>query len=111
MPTTHDSPQLTIYRDGLVSLNGDAIRALGEASAVMLTAPSSPGAHWLLLPVSATHPAALRLYCAARDTRQRFRAYSLAVAAFALLPEGQKTLTLSMLPAGADLFRLTAQAA
>jgi hypothetical protein len=103
MPT---APALTLYRDGLVSLNGDAIRALGKSSAVVLTAPSSPGAHWLLLPIVASQPGALRIYRAERDARQRFRSYALAAAAFALLPEGQKTLTLSMVPAGADLFRL-----
>lgn len=100
------APALTLYRDGLVSLNGDAIRALGKSSAVLLTAPSSPGAQWMMLPVAVEQPGSLRIYRAERDARQRFRAYALAAAAFAFLPAGQKMLTLSMEPAGAELFRL-----
>jgi hypothetical protein len=101
------TPALTLYRDGLVSFNGEAARAIGKSTAVVLTAPSAPGAHWLMLPVADEQPGALRIYTPKRDARRRFRAYALASAAFALLPAGQKTLTLAMVPADEKLFRLT----
>jgi hypothetical protein len=100
------TPILTLYRDGLISLNGDALRALDKATAVLLTAPSAPGAPWLLLPVSSAQAGSLRIYRARLDARARFRSYALASAAFAFLPESQKALTLSMLPADEKLFRL-----
>lgn len=99
------APVLTLYRDGLVCGNGAAARLLTAVAAVLLYAPAVPGAPWLLAPVPAAHPGALPVYRAAHDARPRFRAYALATHAFALLPDGQKSLAFDAVPDG-DFFRL-----
>ena len=107
MPIIDETPKLTVYRDGLVNLNGEASRALAKAVAVTLSAPASPGGRWLLVPVPSDHPGALPIYTPSRGRGQRFRAYALATAAFALLPDSQKKLNLELLTSSANMFRLT----
>ena len=97
MPTAHDTPQLTVYRSGKAKLNDQARRALLGKTAVVLSAPSSIGCRWLMLPVEWTGDGAQVLY---EDRGQkRFSAYGLATALFALLPESQNNIRLELLPA------------
>jgi hypothetical protein len=83
MPTAHDTPQLTVYRSGKAKLSDQARRALLGKTAVVLSAPSSIGCRWLMLPVEWTGDGA----------------YGLATALFALLPESQNNIRLELLPA------------
>ncbi|GAA4362182.1 hypothetical protein GCM10023185_29870 [Hymenobacter saemangeumensis] len=105
-PQLNVHPLLTVYRDGLCNLNGDAARALARAKAVTLAAPTAPGSRWLLLPLAEEQPGSLALYSPDRGG-QRFRAYALAAAVFALLPDTQKKLCLEMAPLPGGIFQLT----
>lgn len=97
MPTTHDTPQLTVFRTGQIKLSDLARRALVGKPAVVLAAPSSIGGRWLLMPVDTVAEGALVLY----DDRgqKRFRAFALAASLFALLPAAQKHAHLLLEPA------------
>jgi len=97
MPTTHDTPQLTLYRNGQARLSDRARRALLGKAAVILNSPSTIGGRWLLLPVEVAVEGAQPLY----DDRghKRFGATSLAIATFALLPTAQKHVHLTLEPA------------
>ncbi|MDO7888155.1 hypothetical protein [Hymenobacter cheonanensis] len=94
MPATLDTATLTVYPTGLANLNDAARRLLLGKAAVLLSAPTSPGSRWLLLPVAETGEGALTLY----DDRgqRRLRAFTLATALFAALPAGQKRLRLAL---------------
>jgi hypothetical protein len=97
MPTTHDTPQLTLYRNGRAKLSDKARRALVGKQAVLLNAPSSIGGRWLLLPVDGTSEGAQVLY---EDRGHKsFGAYPLAVSIFALLPSTQRSAHLVLEPA------------
>lgn len=76
---------LTVYRDGLVNLNGEATRDLSPAAAVLLLAPTTPGTRWQLL---ARHTAAGAHVLSGRPDRGnvRFRCPALAAALFAAWP-------------------------
>jgi hypothetical protein len=103
MPTTHETPQLTVYRNGLAKLNDQARRALLGVPAVLVSAPSTIGGRWQLLPLAEAEEGAATLY---EDRGQRrFSAYALATAVFALLPTAQKTVRLA-LEQGAVGYRL-----
>jgi DNA-binding transcriptional regulator PaaX len=97
MPTAHETAQLTVYRNGQAKLSDKARRALLGKTAVVLSAPSSIGGRWLLLPVDWTGEGALTLY----DDRgqKRFGAHSLATSVFAMLPAAQKNVRLLLEPA------------
>lgn len=97
MPATHDTPQLTIYRNGSARLNDLARRALLGKAGVLLHAPSAVGGRWLLLPVESAVQGTQSFY----DDRghKRFGAMALAVAVFALLPTDQKNVHLLLEPA------------
>lgn len=103
MPATHDAPQLTVYRNGHARLNDKARRTLLGVQAVLISAPSSIGGRWQLLPLTQAEDGAATLY----DDRgqRRFSAYALATAIFALLPTSQKTIRLALEP-GAVGYRL-----
>jgi hypothetical protein len=97
MPTAHDTPQLTVYRNGKAKLSDLARRALLGKQAVLLSAPSTIGCRWLLLPLDCTGDGVLPLY---EDRGQKqFSAHGLATALFAVLPEAQKSVRLVLLPA------------
>ncbi|MGI4884263.1 MAG: hypothetical protein ACRYFR_04820 [Janthinobacterium lividum] len=104
MPVIDTTPQLTLYRNGIANLNCEAAQHLAKAVAVSLAAPASPGSRWLLLPHYAAEAGALSLY--ADRGGQRFRAYGLATALFAALPDSQKKLQLELRPAAGAMFRL-----
>lgn len=97
MPLTHDTPQLTIYRNGQAKLSDKARRALLGKMAVILSAPATIGSRWLLLPVEWTGDGAQTIY----DDRghKRFGAYPLAASLFAVLPSTQKSIRLALEPA------------
>lgn len=97
MPATHDTAQLTLYRNGQARLSDRARRALLGHAAIILNAPSAIGGRWLLLPVEAAQAGAQPLY----DDRgqKKFGAAALATAVFALLPAGQKNVHLELEPA------------
>ena len=97
MPATHDTPQLTVFRNGQARLSDLARRALLGHAAVLLHAPSAVGGRWLLLPVASPAEGAQTLY----DDRghKRFGAMPLAVAVFALLPATEKNVHLTLEPA------------
>jgi DNA-binding transcriptional regulator PaaX len=97
MPTTHDTPLLTVFRNGQAKLSDKARRALLGKTAVVLSAPSTIGGRWLLLPVDWIGEGALTLY----DDRgqKRFGAHSLATSVFAMLPAAQKNVRLLLAPA------------
>ena len=107
MPLIDETPKLTLYRDGLANLNGAAGRALGRAVGVNLAAPGAPGGRWQLLPVDYEQPGMLTLYTSDRGA-QRFRAYALATAVFALLPESQKKFSMTLNPTAGNRFWLVA---
>jgi hypothetical protein len=97
MPATHETPQLTVFRNGHAKLSDLARRALLGKQAVILCAPSTIGTRWLLMPVDAPVEGAQTLY---EDRGQRrFGAYPLAASLFALLPGGQKNVRLALEPA------------
>jgi len=85
MPTFLPSPQLTVYRNGHVNLNGEATRLMPTAAAVLLLPPTTPGTRWQLLPRQAATGA---IVLSGRPDRGnvRFRAAALAAALFAALP-------------------------
>jgi hypothetical protein len=97
MPATHDTPQLTLFRNGQARLSDLARRALLGKAAVILNAPSAVGGRWLLLPIEDVAQGAQPLY----DDRghKRFGAMALAVAVFALFPSSQKNVHLTLEPA------------
>lgn len=97
MPLTHETPQLTLYRNGQARLSDRARRALLGTPAVILSAPTAVGGRWLLLPVGEVVAGAQPLY----DDRghKRFGATALAIATFALLPATQKHAHLALEPA------------
>jgi hypothetical protein len=97
MPTALDTPQLTVFRNGQAKLSDKARRALLGKTAVLLSAPSTIGGRWLLLPVDWTGEGALTLY----DDRgqKRFGAHALATSVFAMLPSTQKNARLLLEPA------------
>lgn len=94
MPLTHDSPQLTIYRNGQAKLSDKARRIMLGKLAIILSAPSTIGSRWLLLPVDWTGEGAQTIY----DDRghKRFGAYPLAASLFAMLPSTQKSIRLAL---------------
>lgn len=100
MPTTHTTPQLTLFRNGQAKLSDLARRALLGKPAVLLAAPSAIGSRWLLVPVDSAAAGAQTLH----DDRgqKRFGAYALAASVFALLPAEQKNarLVLEQAPLG-----------
>lgn len=79
-------PTLTIYRTGLVNLNGEATRLLPSyAAGVQLLPPTTPGTYWHLVP-RRNLDGAFTL-CGRPDRGNvRFRAASFAAALFAALP-------------------------
>jgi hypothetical protein len=96
MPTIDETPQLTVYRNGHAKLNDRARRTLLGVQAVLISAPSTIGGRWQLLPLTEAEDGAATLY---EDRGQRrFSAYALATALFALLPAAQKTVRLALEP-------------
>lgn len=97
MPATHDTPQLTIFRNGQAKFSDKARRAVLGKVAVILSAPATIGSRWLLLPVEWTGDGAQPIY----DDRghKRFGAYPLATALFAALPSTQKSIQFTLEPA------------
>ncbi|MGI4736101.1 MAG: hypothetical protein ACRYG7_13070 [Janthinobacterium lividum] len=97
-----DTPLLTVYRNGLTNLNGEATRLLGPAAAVLLLAPTTPGTRWQMLPRQS--PAgALPLSGRLDRGNVRFRAAALAAALFAAWPpEFQGPLYLKLVRLGTD---------
>lgn len=95
-------PQLTLYRDGLANLNGDATRTLpAGADSLLLLPPAGPRRRWLLLPASAGVEGEIRLIGRADRGNLRFRAPALAVALFAALPDSQQSISLRLYTSGA----------
>ena len=85
MPHIDNAPQLTVYRDGLTNLNGEATRALGHAVAVLLLPPTTPGTFWQLVPCR--QPAGAIVLAGRGDRGNvRFRAAALAAALYAAMP-------------------------
>jgi hypothetical protein len=106
MPATHETPQLTVFRNGRAKLSDQARRALLGKTAVLLSAPSAIGCRWLLLGVEWTGGGASLLY---EDRGQkRFTAYALATALFAALPTEQKSIQLALEPAPAGFWLVPA---
>lgn len=96
MPLTHETPQLTVYRNGQAKLSDKARRVMLGKQAVVLSAPTTIGSRWLLFPVDCATAGALTLY---EDRGQRrFGAYALAASLFALLPTEQKNVHLTLEP-------------
>jgi hypothetical protein len=100
MPATHEAPLLTIYRSGLVNLNGEATRALAakEAESISLLPPSRQAPNWMLIPASEGLPGPVPLHTRSDRGNMRFRTYELAVGLFAALPKRCKSLRLQLEP-------------
>jgi hypothetical protein len=73
MPLLENIPKLTLDRDGLTNLNGEASRALERAVGVSLTAPGVPGSRWALVPVELAEPGRLTFHRAAWGTVDSIR--------------------------------------
>lgn len=93
-------PALTLYRDGLVNLNGDATRVLKNGQReLMLLPPATTRPRWMLLPSIPGLGLEINLIgWAARDRHLRFRAPALAVAVFAALPPEATSIRLALDP-------------
>lgn len=98
-PAHQDAPALTLYRDGLANLNGEATRALpSQATDLVLWPPTTRRRQWLLLPADGELAGDIRLVGRTDRGSLRFRAPALAVALFAALPETQQSLRLQLEP-------------
>jgi hypothetical protein len=108
MPATHETPQLTVYRNGLVNLNGEATRLLSTDSLRLLD-PTRSEPHWLLL----AHPQLvgdIKLRGRADRRRHlRFRHPDFAIALFAGVPTGQEQVRMLVEPVAEVCWRLVAQ--
>lgn len=111
MTATQETPQLTVYRNGLVNLNGEATRALSakDAETLLLLPPTRTESRWLLLPAAEGVSGDIRLHGRADRGNLRFRAPGLAVSLFAALPPSQEALRLHCEPVAQAGWRLVAQ--
>jgi hypothetical protein len=108
-PVHQEVPALTLYRDGLANLNGEATRALpAHGQALMLLPPTTSRRQWLLLPADGELAGDIRLIGRPDRGNLRFRSSHLAVSLFAALPAAQGSLRLQLEPA-APGWRLVAQ--
>ncbi|RZK31619.1 MAG: hypothetical protein EOO57_16080 [Hymenobacter sp.] len=110
MPVIDTTPQLTVYRNGLVNLNGEATRAftIKGADSLLLLAPTRTEPQWLLLPAAEGVSGEIRLHGRADRGNLRFRAPGLALALFAALPPEQDALRLLCEPVARTGWRLVA---
>lgn len=109
MPVIDTTAQLTVYRNGLVNLNGEATRAMSHnAASLLLLPPTRTEPRWLLLPAAEGVAGDIRLHGRADRGNLRFRAPGLALALFAALPEGQDSLRLFCEPVARTGWRLVA---
>jgi len=109
MPIIDNIPQLTIYRDGLANLNGEATRALPPGTeSLLLLPPTRQAGWWMAIPATAALAGNTPLHGRADPGNMRFRAYELAVALFAALPAARKSVRLALQPAAAGGWHLVA---
>jgi hypothetical protein len=111
MPTPA-TPTLTIYRDGLANLNGQATAMLSRTEAVMLLPPGGPRVRWVLVPALPDLEGLadkVRLVGRADRDHLRFRYPALALALFAALPLTQKALRLQLDAGAGQGWELVAQ--
>ncbi|OGX81995.1 hypothetical protein BEN47_05080 [Hymenobacter lapidarius] len=110
MPLIVDVLTLTLYRDGLANLNGEATRALpAGAASLLLLPPNRASPHWVLVPATGGLLGDIQLVGRSDRGNLRFRAPSLAVALFAAVPREQPALRLVLEPAPALGWCLVAQ--
>lgn len=105
-----EKPTLTLYRDGLANLNGEATRLLSKVSdSISLFAPAGPRRRWVLRPATEDLPGEVKLVGRTDRSRHlRFRYPALGLALFAALPESQQALRLVLEPLGTG-WQLVAQ--
>lgn len=101
---------LTLYRDGLANLNGEATRLLSKLSdTVSLFPPAGPRRRWVLRPATEELPGEVKLVGRTDRSRHlRFRHPALGLALFAALPDSQQSLKLLLQPLGSG-WELVAQ--
>lgn len=106
------TPTLTIYRDGLANLNGQATAMLAKTESVMLLPPGGPRLRWVIVPALRDLEGLadkVRLVGRADRDHLRFRYPALALALFAALPQGQKALRLQLEHTQSNGWELVAQ--
>jgi hypothetical protein len=104
MSPATEPPQLTLYRDGRVNLNGQATWLLRQAAAIRLLPPAQPRSRWQLLPYA--QPEADTISLNTDRGLLRFSSAALATALYAALPEGCKALRLELEPTSGATYKL-----
>ena len=109
MPLFVDTPALTLYRNGLANLNGEATRQLpAGCTTLLLVPPNRASQYWVLVPATGGLLGDIPLVGRADRGNLRFRARSLAVALFAALGREQPALHLVLEPTAALGWHLVA---
>lgn len=108
MPVIDNAPHLTLYRSGLVNLNGEATRCLQKAKTLLLLPPTRTEPRWLLLAAAEGVTGELTLHGRSDRGNMRFRAPGLALALFAALPATQDSLRMLCEPVAETGWRLVA---